>query len=161
MPSDQLNDKQSLTASIEDIVDYMLSTYEGLVLSENWGERALFYNPGSKLPKGVYVLSFKERDGENDRASELNRGNLYRLNIGVGPKSFAARFGSKPLRPSAGGVVETGHDFTQINTIMPHPVYGWMNWIGVINPTHETFDGLKQEIEGAVIIAKKKFQQGK
>jgi hypothetical protein len=41
-------------------------------LDVNWGERGIFYNPDRVLKKGVYVLTIKEKDGENDSASRAN-----------------------------------------------------------------------------------------
>ena len=41
--------------SVEDIIEFMLSNYEGVKLDKNWGERGLFYNPEGLLPKGVYT----------------------------------------------------------------------------------------------------------
>ncbi|WP_394199115.1 DUF6194 family protein [Litoreibacter albidus] len=142
----------------DDIVSYMKLTFGGDVKEgHNWGERGIFYNPGNLLPKGVYILTFKEKDGANDKASNTNRSGVYRLNLGVGRSAFLERFGEVPKRPSAGEIVLTGHDFTTLDTIMPHPVYGWMNWIGVLNPSPETFETLKPIIAVAVDLAAKKF----
>lgn len=44
------------------------------------GEKGIFYNPGKKLKRGVYVLTIKEKDGDNDRASNLSREEIYRVN---------------------------------------------------------------------------------
>jgi hypothetical protein len=35
------------------------------------------------LPKGIYFATIKEKDGPNDKASELNRANVYRLSTCV------------------------------------------------------------------------------
>jgi hypothetical protein len=57
---------------VEDIADDILSLHPGIIFDSNWGERALFYNPGRVLKKGIYIATFKERDGANDNASRLN-----------------------------------------------------------------------------------------
>lgn len=144
--------------TIEEIVAYVLDTFSGVVEETNWGERALFYNPDRRLPKGVYLLTFKERDGENDSASAIRPGD-FRLNLGISKEAFAERFGEVPARPSAGGVVQTGHDFTQRDRITPHPVYGWMRWISVVNPTRGTFDEIKPLLEGAYELATEKYRR--
>jgi hypothetical protein len=128
--------------SIEEIIAYSLDTFPGLIEDRNWGERSLFYNPDRQLPKGTYFLSFKERDGANDSASKISPGD-YRLNVGISKAAFINRFGAVPARPAAGEVVQTGHDFSQQDRILPHPVYGWMWWIAILNPTHETFEEIK------------------
>lgn len=143
--------------SIEQIVEYCLSEFDGLVVDKNWGERGLFYNPDKKLPKGIYVLTFKEKNGPNDRASELDRDNTYRLNLGVSKTTFSQLFGAIPKRPAAGNIVSTGHDFAQLNQITPHPVYGWMSWIAVLNPSNDTFAQVQPLIEEGVELAKAKY----
>ena len=138
--------------TINEIVEYVQQTFPDVHDNCNWGERALFYNPGQQLPKGIYLLTFKEKDGANDNASKISPGH-YRLNIGISKKAFIGLFGRIPSRPVAGGIVDSGHDFTKDNVITPHPVYGWMNWIAVKNPAHETFDSLKPLLTEAYQMA--------
>jgi hypothetical protein len=145
-----------MTLTVEQIVDYVKKTFPGIVDDRNWGERALFYNPGQKLPKGVYFLTFKERNGANDSASQIGAGQ-YRLNIGISKAAFTARFGSIPARPPAGGVVDMGHDFAACDIIAPHPVYGWMSWVAVKNPSSATFEELKPLLAEAYKLAAAKF----
>ena len=145
--------------SVEAIIERLSSRYEGLVEARNWGERGLFYNPGRVLPKGVYFLTFKEKDGPNDAASNVNRPGVFRLNLGISKPTFAERFGSIPERPPAGGVVLTGHDFQAVDRIMPHPVYGWMAWIGVLNPSAETFETMTPLFDEGYHLAVTRFQK--
>jgi hypothetical protein len=145
-----------MALTVEQIVGYAKETFQGVVDDRNWGERALFYNPDQKLPKGIYFLTFKEKNGANDSASQIIAGQ-YRLNIGISKAAFTDRFGGIPVRPPAGGVVNTGHDFTACDTITPHPVYGWMSWIAVKNPSSTTFDELKPLLAEAYKLAVEKF----
>ena len=142
---------------IEDIIDYTISNYTGVVENNNWGERGLFYNPSGKLPKGIYILTFKEKDGPNDKASNVDREGVYRLNLGLSKETYRSLFGERPQRPSAGEIVDTGHDFEKLDEIMPHPVYGWMSWIGVLNPSDRTFEKLKPLIDEGIELAKIKY----
>jgi hypothetical protein len=128
--------------SIEEIVAYSLDTFPGLIEDWNWGERSLFYNPDRQLPKGTYFLSFTEKDGANDSSSRLRPGD-YRLSVGISKAAFTNRFGAVPARPTAVGVVQTGHNFGQHDRILPHPIYGWMCWIAILGPTHEIFEETK------------------
>ena len=145
------------TLSIQEIIDYTTSNYEGVVENQNWGERGLFYNPKGKLPKGIYILTFKEKDGPNDKASNVDRPGVYRLNLGISKQTYQTLFGEIPKRPLAGRIVNTGHDFDKLDEIMPHPVYGWMSWIGVLNPSKTTFSKLKPLIDEGVELAKIKY----
>lgn len=145
--------------SIDDIIDYTTSRFEGVVENTNWGERGLFYNPENKLSKGIYILTFKEKDGPNDRASNVNRADVYRLNLGISKNTFRQIFGEIPRRPLAGQVADTGHNFSELDRIMPHPVYGWMSWIAVLNPSDKTFEQLEPLISEGVELAKVKYSK--
>lgn len=122
-----------------DIIEYCRIALPDVSIVNSWGETGIFYNPGNKFKRGVYVLTIKEKDGDNDRASDLNREGVYRLNFGIKRETFMELFGSIPHRPSKGGVVDMNYDFSESNTLIPHPVYGWMSWVSILNPTLECF----------------------
>lgn len=141
----------------DEILRYCLNSFPDTVLVESWGERGIFYNPGLVRKRGVYVLTVKEKDGANDKASALGRNGVWRVNLGLRKETYRSLFGPQPKRPLKGGVVETGHDFTAPDQIMPHPVYGWMSWVCVLHPSDETFETLKPLIREAYDYAKEKF----
>ncbi len=141
----------------EEILEYCLRELEGTVLVNSWGERGIFYNPDRKLKRGIYILTVKEKDGENDSSSNLNRENLYRVNLGVRRHTFEKLFGKIPRRPAKGAVVDMDYDFAAIDRLLPHPVYAWMGWICVCNPSETTFDRLKPYLQEAYEYAKEKY----
>lgn len=143
----------------ESIVDSIVSRFEGVVPKSSWGETSLFYNPGQRLPNGVYFCTIKEKNGDNDTSSDLDRDLVFRLSIGIGKDSYEQRFGLKPKRPSKGGIVNTGHDFTQFDTLMPHPIYGWMSWVQVLSPSEQTFTSILPLIAEAHANAVIKFNK--
>ena len=140
-----------------EILKYCLDTLPDTVLVNSWGESGIFYNPNNTLKRGIYILTVKERDGENDKSSDLNRENIYRVNIGVRKKTFIDLFGSVPARPQKGGVVNMPFDLTQTDKILPHPVYSWMSWICALNPSVSTFEQLKPFINEAYEYAQEKY----
>ncbi len=143
----------------DEVLGYCLDTLEGTVLVNSWGERGIFYNPGGRLKRGVYVLTVKEKDGENDKSSGLDREGIYRVNLGVRRESFCGMFGALPPRPGKGGVVAMAYDFSAQNVLLPHPVYAWMGWICVLNPSRERFEELKPLIREAYGFAREKFEK--
>lgn len=143
------------------IITYCLDRLEGIAIINSWGERGVFYNPENRLKRGVYILTLKEKDGENDSASQLNRKGIYRVNIGVRKSTFEKMFGTVPARPPKGGTADMGYDYTVTDRILPHPVYGWMSWICCLNPSEETFERLKPLIAEAYEYAKEKFLKRK
>jgi hypothetical protein len=146
---------------VRDILNYCLENLKGTILAENWGEKGIFYNPNNTLKKGVYILTIKEKDGDNDKASDLSRDDIFRVNIGLRKDTFKEMFADIPKRPPAGGIVEMDYDFTKVDTIMPHPVYAWMAWICVLNPSAETFEKLKPLIQESYTFAQEKFNKKK
>jgi hypothetical protein len=118
----------------QEISRYILRQYRGLFAVDAWGEESYFYNPDGQLPRGVYFATLKNKDGDNDKASNLDRDSVFRLNFDISKITFEKVLGERPTRPSAGGVVNTGHDFTRLNTLLAHPVYAWMAWVCVLNP---------------------------
>ena len=144
---------------IEEIVEYVCSAYPGVIFDENWGERSLFYNPQRKLPKGTYILSFKERDGANDSASDLDGAGVYRLSLGVSRRRYIEMFGPVPTRPAAGETIVGPWDFTVVDKLMPHPVYAWMAWVIVLSPGRQTFENLKPLIEEGYRLAVERFRK--
>ncbi len=145
--------------SSDEVISYCLSQFDDVVLTNSWGERGIFYNPQGKLKRGVYVLTVKEKDGENDKASMLNRHGVYRISIGLKKETFMGIFGAIPERPSAGNIVKMDFDFTSLDTIIPHPVYAWMGWVYVLNPSDRIFEDFKVMIQESYEFAKEKFSK--
>lgn len=143
----------------EEILQYCLANLEGTVLVESWGEKGIFYNPGNVLKRGVYVLTVKEKDGANDKASSLGRPGVYRVNFGLRKPAFMQLFGAPPKRPAAGEAVAMDYDFSALDMLLPHPVYAWMGWACVLNPSAETFAALKPYIAEAYAFAQEKFRK--
>ncbi len=119
---------------------YLLETYKHINPVNSWGERSYFVNPEMKLKRGSYFATVKSKDGENDKASYLNRPGVFRLSIGLTPEKYEEIFGRRSLRPPKGGIIAGNYDFQALNTFMPHPVYGWMGWIAINNPDRDNFE---------------------
>tara|TARA_B110000879_G_C10924106_1_gene413305 strand:+ start:141 stop:605 length:465 start_codon:yes stop_codon:yes gene_type:complete len=145
--------------SIEKINSHILSTYTDVVVKNAWGETSFFYNPDNRLPRGVYFATIKIKDGENDSSSELDRPNIFRLSIGVGNDYYELLFGSKPSRPAKGETVGMGIDFSEVDILMPHPVYAWMGWVSILSPLKDKSPALNEYIKAAYQSAVIKFNK--
>jgi hypothetical protein len=112
------------------------------------------YNPRGLPPtEQKFPFATLVTNDAHDTASNLERPGVYRLNIGVKPETYRALFGAQPAFPREGGVVQTGHDFTALDVLMPHPVYAAMAWVCVLNPSPETFERIKPLLEEAYAVA--------
>lgn len=143
----------------KEIVEEILSEYEGVIAKSSWGETALFYNPGKVLPNGVYFCTIKEKNGENDKSSELDREGVFRLSIGVSKNSYEKMFGLRPNRPAKGDKVDLKDSFVALNKLMPHPIYAWMSWLQVLNPDEATFSSMRPLLNEAHTNAVIKFNK--
>lgn len=126
-------DAASITADI-------VEAFGGVDVVVADGNRFYFYDPGRDRPVDRrFPFATLVTSDVYDRASDLDRPEVYRLNVGVGRDTYRALFGPPPATPAGGGLVDTGHDFTALDVVMPHPVYAPMSWICVLNPSAATF----------------------
>ena len=140
-----------------DISDFVVANFPGLNVVNAWGEKSFFYNPNNLLKRGVYFLTLKEKDGDNDKASNLDRENIFRINFGISKKIFLQHFSTLPKRPAKGHSIEGPYDFQKLDTLTPHPVYGWMAWVSILNPSNNSFEMLEKLIKESYQIACDKY----
>ena len=152
------------------VARYIADAFEGVevqVASEEtgapevaWGDWFFFYHPGGDDPpdRRMPFATIVTKDyGDFDRASNLDRPGVFRLNIGVGKDTYRKLFGPQPKSPPPGEPVATGHDFAALDEILPHPFYASMSWISVLNPSEATMEKLRPLIAEAHSIAVKRY----
>lgn len=134
------------------ITQYITGTFEGVEVVAASGNSFFFYDPGSTLPPDHrFPLATLVTSDEYDQFSNLNRAGVFRLNIGVSRETYRSLFGT----PDPGNEPHST-DFTALDQIMPHPVYGQMHWICVLNPSADTFEKVKTLLAEAHARAVKK-----
>lgn len=121
------------------ITQYILDTFDDIQIAEADGNYFYYYCPDGKIPERTFPFATLVTNDLYDNVSNLNRPDVFRLNIGVSKETYQALLGALPKPPGSTGVVETGHDFTTLDQLMPHPLYGHMGWVCVLNPSAETF----------------------
>lgn len=146
---------------VEHISDYLLKTFDGLRPKQSWGETSFFYNPDGSSPHGTYFFTIKEKNGDNDKASELDRSGIFRLNFGISKDSFLSIFECVPKRPEKSKIINGNFDFTAMNILTPHPIYGWMRWLAILNPDEVQFEKIKPLIQESYALAVAKFNKKK
>jgi hypothetical protein len=106
------------------IVEYILDTYPDADLVE--AMNAYFFSLDAKhWPNFATLVT----TNEHDDASDLDRPGVFRLNLGVDRPTFEQIAAAEP-----------DPDFTALDRLLPHPVYGQQLWISILNPTHDTFE---------------------
>src|SRR5579884_2015263 len=123
-----------------EVSQYITETFEGVDVVTESGNSFFFYNPHGVPPDHRFPFVTLMTNDLNDQFSNLNRPSVFRLNIGVGKQTFRSLFGDPSLLPSMRDSVmssdenASNYDFTALDQIMPHPVYGRMLWVCVLNP---------------------------
>lgn len=149
-----------MTIITPDIIsNFLLETFEDLRLINSWGETSFFYNPDNIGPRGTYFCTIKEKNGENDKASALDRKDVFRFNFGVSKSTFLKLFTAIPKRPTKGGIIEGAYNFTKLDCLTPHPVYGWMCWLAISNPSKESLKLIEHLIFESYELTKQKHSQ--
>ena len=109
------------------------------------GDTFFIYDPDRNLQdkqRFPFATIVTKDYGDFDNASNLNREGVFRLNVGVSRETFRSLFGD-----------DGTFDFTALDRLMPHPVYGRQSWICVLNPSAETFERVKPLLREAYEIA--------
>ena len=127
------------------IADYIVETLPGVDLVVAPAGDRFFYvdpdravDPSRRLPFATIVTS-----DAYDQFSALDRPAVFRVNVGVGRETFRRLFGTASASTDEGGGTDRGHDFAALDQLLPHPVYGTMFWVCVLNPSDATFQTLR------------------
>ena len=132
--------------TVQEIEDYITIVFrESYAITSKDGDVFFFYGSESKFPFATIVV----KDNEFDHVSNLDRKDFYRLNIGIEKDDFIEMFGEASLKKGIGGYLDSGIDFTEENRIMPHPMYGSMYWICIVNPDRDSFSSLMPQLTAA------------
>lgn len=129
-----------------EISQYITDTFKGVDVVINSETSFFFYNPDSNiLPDHKFPFVTIVTNDLHDQFSNLNRPSIFRLNIGISKQTFQSLLGLPKRHSEKDSVPENAdpysdYDFTALNQVMPHPVYGRMYWVCILNPSDETFE---------------------
>lgn len=141
-------DEAAITRYIEATfagVDVVVASKENGAPEIARGDTFFIYDPNRNLPdtrRFPFATIVTKDYGEFDNASRLDRPGVFRLNIGVSKTTFAKLFAA-----------DEEHDFTALDRLMPHPVYGRNHFVCVLNPSDSAFDEIKPLVREAYEIA--------
>ncbi|MGY4857830.1 DUF6194 family protein [Cryobacterium sp. AP23] len=77
-------------------------------------------------PRAQPYATIITKDYPDDSGSHLDPPGRWRLNIHVGPARLLELAGAGP------------HDLAAADAFLPHPVYGALGWVAVVNPGERT-----------------------
>ena len=96
-----------------------------------WGDHFFYYAPDGEIPHGQPYGTVVTKDYPDDAASHLDEEGRWRVNVHVGRDRFRDLVGADPRDGAASEVGET-------DVVVPHPVYGALGWVCVVNPGERT-----------------------
>ena len=137
---------------LEAITHYIKDTFDGLDVVEASGDVYFFADPdGTSDPSRRLPFATIVTSDAYDQFSNLDRPCVFRLNVGLSKDTFRTLFpAASPSNPDQ----QTDHlDFSVLDRIMPHPVYGNMFWVCVLNPSDSTFAEVRPLLAEAYAVA--------
>ncbi len=129
--------------TIEEIKTYLFANFKDLTLLENDNDLFFMHKKNEKLP----FVTIVTKDNNYDNVSNLNQDGFFRMNFAIDKETFESKFGGLTDKKKLEAYMNLGIDFTQQDIIMPHPTYGSMNWVCVINPSKNTFELIKKHLQ--------------
>ncbi|MFC4601744.1 DUF6194 family protein [Cohnella hongkongensis] len=113
---------------------------------EIFGYSFFFVGDDHRLP----FVTIAHSDNDYDHVSNLDREDVFRLNIGVSSETFNNLIASE---------AEEGMDYTALNVFLPHPQYSRQHFVCILNPVGDTAEKTKQLIAEAHFIAENRLQR--
>ena len=114
----------------EAITRTILDTWPDTDMVTGLGATFFSLDPERHFPNFATIVTTDEHD--EGAPSNLARPGVFRLNIGVGRKTF-------DRIAAASGAAGGGVDYAALDRFFPHPVYAQQLWISILNPTDATF----------------------
>jgi hypothetical protein len=108
----------------------------------SWGDLFFYYAPEGVLPPTQPFATIVTKEYPDEPGSGLDRPGAFRLNVAAGSAEFRRRTGHDPAHPATDG--PAGDD-----VVLPHPVYGQLGWLCVVNPGPRTATAVGELIETA------------
>jgi len=132
------------------VTSYITDTFENVETAVNLGYTFFFYRDDHMHA----FATIASTGNEYEKISNLDRPGVYRLNIGVSRDTFQALFGTGKMDANA-------YDFTELDTIMPHPDYSSQYFLCVLSPGEATFEKVRLLLAEAYDVATKRFNKRK
>jgi hypothetical protein len=134
------------------IIQYITDTFSGVEVvrptdGPGAGDTFFFYDPERNIDptRRLPFATIVTKDyGDFDNSSQLNRPDVFRLNVGLNRDTFRALFENS----------NSQHDFAALDRLMPHPAYAPQSWVCVLNPSVQTFESVKPLLAEAYTIVK-------
>lgn len=118
-----------------------------------WGDIFLIYDPEQAIPpekQFPYATVVVNDYPGFDEFSDLAREGVYRVNIWVSKDTFDAETPDEDPETV---------DYSTLDRIIPHPVYGAQSWLSVVNPGPATSSKVRVLLQEAHDRARARYEK--
>ncbi|MFE0644887.1 DUF6194 family protein [Streptomyces sp. NPDC058877] len=117
-----------------------------------WGDAFFYYAPDGQVPTRTQPFgTIVTKDHPGDEASALDAPGRWRVNVRIDRATFCSLIGEDPRS------ISRAHDHAAVDRIVPHPVYGALGWIAVVNPGERTANTVVRLLRAAHEAARARF----
>lgn len=118
-----------------------------------WGDYFCYYAPDGEVPQNVQpYATVVTKDYPGDTRSDLNGDGRWRVNIHVDRDAF------RELVPTPSDALPDAA-FAEADAFLPHPVYGSLGWVAVVNPGAGTGDAVLDLLRQAHDAARTRYER--
>lgn len=121
-------------------VEVFVESLKDVQREENFGYIFYFVGDDHRLS----FVTIANSDNDYDSVSNLNRGGVFRINIGITKKTFESLLGDYSPEDI---------DYSALNMFLPHPDYAKQHYVCILNPAGGNVETTKQLIVEAHSIA--------
>ncbi|MFI7065451.1 DUF6194 family protein [Kribbella sp. NPDC050124] len=119
-----------------DELDLLIKRYDGVRILEAQDDLFYLYDPAGDLPPERQQPFATIVTGDHyEKVSRLDEPGAWRLNLGLTKATYTSLFGAVPTERDADWVLDSGHDYTARDQLMPHPFYASQHWVCIVSPT--------------------------
>lgn len=123
-----------------------------------WGDAFFYYAPDGRVPQNIQPYgTIVTKDHPDDTASRLgparDEPGRWRVNIHVGRRAFERLTGEAPSE------LTRTRDVAAVDEIFPHPVYGPLGWVAVVNPGERTMGTVIDLLREAHDAARMRYER--
>ncbi|KHJ72918.1 MULTISPECIES: DUF6194 family protein [Rhodococcus] len=132
-----------------------LAPQDGSGLPEiSWGDHFFYYAPDGEIPhKRQPYATIVTKNYPNDGDSRLDEPGRWRMNVHAGTQLFTELLGYPPRSVDPSTI-----DFAEADVFIPHPLYGSLGWVAVVEPGERTTPRLLEVLRDAHLADRRRLE---
>ncbi|BDT86756.1 hypothetical protein GV791_21420 [Nocardia cyriacigeorgica] len=149
--------------TIDEIFDYVAEMDGVLTLRPGpgdgspeiaWGDLFFYYSPSGVVPTSTQPFAtIVTKNYPGDEKSDLDRPDVFRVNIAASRDAFVAWTGHTPRE------TDPDADYAVTDTVLAHPVYAGAGWLAVVNPGQRTGETVRELLRAAYERARTRYHR--